>query len=190
MVLVVLSVYRHYLTLLLSRMAEQVKVSPQTKSTILLVPPGLIPVTWHRQLSDIPTGFSVIVANEFLDALPIHQFKRSPDPDKGLWHEVLVDVDHENPGGFRLLIFDIFPSVINSTQFRFVLSPGETLFSKAMVPPKIRDSREFSFWESCPDVKRLMQQIGVRLTHDGGCVLLIDYVHNGDRKTPSLRSYR
>ena len=34
-----------------------------------------IPVSWYRQLSDVPRGLSVYVAHEFFDALPIHKFQ-------------------------------------------------------------------------------------------------------------------
>lgn len=34
------------------------------------------PVHWHDSLSDIPTGPMILLANEFLDALPIRQFIR------------------------------------------------------------------------------------------------------------------
>jgi len=32
------------------------------------------PVSWHRDLSDIPEGPAILIANEFLDALPVRQF--------------------------------------------------------------------------------------------------------------------
>ncbi len=32
-----------------------------------------VPVAWHRELTDIPEGDAIVLANEFFDALPIHQ---------------------------------------------------------------------------------------------------------------------
>ena len=40
-------------------------------------------VTWHDGVEDIPDGAAVLVANEFLDALPIRQLVRRD----GAWHE-------------------------------------------------------------------------------------------------------
>ena len=39
--------------------------------------------TWHDRLEDIPPGPTILLANEFLDALPIRQFVRQ----SGLWAE-------------------------------------------------------------------------------------------------------
>jgi NADH dehydrogenase [ubiquinone] 1 alpha subcomplex assembly factor 7 len=35
------------------------------------------PVHWHERFSDVPNGPLVVIANEFLDALPIRQFQRT-----------------------------------------------------------------------------------------------------------------
>lgn len=45
-------------------------------------------VTWHRALNDVPPGAAIVIANEFLDALPIRQLVRGGD----VWHERVVDV--------------------------------------------------------------------------------------------------
>jgi SAM-dependent MidA family methyltransferase len=43
---------------------------------------------WHERLEDVPGGPSVIVANEFIDALPVHQAVKHEDG----WHERVVTV--------------------------------------------------------------------------------------------------
>ncbi|XP_051510794.1 protein arginine methyltransferase NDUFAF7, mitochondrial isoform X2 [Myxocyprinus asiaticus] len=34
-----------------------------------------LPVYWYRQIEDVPRGFSIFIAHEFIDALPIHKFQ-------------------------------------------------------------------------------------------------------------------
>ncbi|VDN35176.1 unnamed protein product [Gongylonema pulchrum] len=48
------------------------------------------PVYWYRSVDDIPAKFSVFICNEFLDALPINQFRKDAE---GKWHEVCVALD-------------------------------------------------------------------------------------------------
>lgn len=52
-----------------------------------------IPVEWYRQLKDIPNAFSLIIAHEFFDALPIHKFHKTYTGYK----EVLIDIDPNSP---------------------------------------------------------------------------------------------
>jgi len=54
---------------------------------MLLGPPP--PVDWHQTLDEVPPGPAIIIANEFLDALPIRQLVCAD----GDWHERVVDVD-------------------------------------------------------------------------------------------------
>jgi SAM-dependent MidA family methyltransferase len=42
--------------------------------------------TWHDRLEDVPAGPAIVLANEFLDALPIRQFERTA----GAWSERYV----------------------------------------------------------------------------------------------------
>jgi SAM-dependent MidA family methyltransferase len=45
-----------------------------------------VPATWHRSLDGVPPGPTILIANEFLDALPIRQFVRANEG----WRERLV----------------------------------------------------------------------------------------------------
>src|SRR5579862_2309027 len=47
-----------------------------------------VPALWHTSLEDVPGGPSLIIANEFIDALPVHQAVRQADG----WHERVVDI--------------------------------------------------------------------------------------------------
>ena len=49
-------------------------------------------VYWHNSLDDVPSGPTCIIAHEFFDALPVHQFRRT---ERG-WVEKLVAMNEEN----------------------------------------------------------------------------------------------
>ena len=46
-----------------------------------------LPVLWHATLDDVPGGPSIVVANEFFDALPVHQAVKRADG----WHERVIE---------------------------------------------------------------------------------------------------
>lgn len=119
-----------------------------------------VPVYWYRNLSDLPKQFSIVLAHEFLDALPIHKFELAMD---NKWHEVLVDN---------------LPS--SEDKFRFILSnaetPGSKLFSEKFSVLERKKSVEFSF-----DLIEVIDEISRRLEGFGGCSLFIDYGHLGTR---------
>jgi SAM-dependent MidA family methyltransferase len=48
-----------------------------------------VPLRWHTTMDDVPGTASIIVANEFFDALPVRQAERRPTG----WHERMVAVD-------------------------------------------------------------------------------------------------
>ena len=48
-----------------------------------------VPVEWHKRLDEVPYGPSIILANEFFDALPVQQAVMCVDG----WHERVVKLD-------------------------------------------------------------------------------------------------
>lgn len=56
-----------------------------------------IPAKWYRHFRDVPEGFTLIIANEFFDALPIHKIQKT---EKG-YREVLIDIDLKDELTFR-----------------------------------------------------------------------------------------
>ncbi|XP_034059082.1 protein arginine methyltransferase NDUFAF7, mitochondrial [Gymnodraco acuticeps] len=123
-----------------------------------------LPVFWYRCLEDVPAGFSIFIAHEFFDALPIHTFQRTP---KG-WREVLVDIDPEK-----------------QNRLRFVISPSPTPASSSLIQPEERRSHV----EVCADGGVLVQQISRRIVEDGGAALIADYGHDGT-KTDTFRGFK
>ena len=53
------------------------------------------PVRWYNHISDLPHTFTLFLAHEFFDALPIHKLVNT---EQG-WREVLVDL---SPGSANL----------------------------------------------------------------------------------------
>ena len=82
----------------LMRRLQEVTICGRRRTTrdeeVMTSRPGGVPVSWHHDLASVPRGaFSLFLANEFFDALPIHQFiKCSKEGDEG-WREILVDLD-------------------------------------------------------------------------------------------------
>ncbi|XP_047378256.1 protein arginine methyltransferase NDUFAF7, mitochondrial isoform X2 [Sciurus carolinensis] len=64
-----------------------------------------IPISWYRNLQDVPKGYSFYLAHEFFDVLPVHKFQKTPQG----WREVFIDID---------------PQI--SDKLRFVLAPCST----------------------------------------------------------------
>lgn len=125
---------------------------------------GGLPVSWYRRLDDVPAGFSIFVAHEFFDALPIHKFQRT---QKG-WREVLVDIDPEK-----------------EEQLRFVLAMAPTLASSTLVQAGERRGHV----EVCPEAGVVVQQLARRISEDGGAALIADYGHDGT-KTDTFRGFK
>ncbi|XP_033504745.1 protein arginine methyltransferase NDUFAF7, mitochondrial [Epinephelus lanceolatus] len=123
-----------------------------------------LPVSWYRRLEDVPSGFSIFLAHEFFDALPIHKFQRTK---KG-WREVMVDIDPEKPG-----------------QLRFVVVPSPTLASSTLVEADERRGHV----EVCAEGGVFVQQLARRIENDGGAALIADYGHDGT-KTDTFRGFK
>jgi NADH dehydrogenase [ubiquinone] 1 alpha subcomplex assembly factor 7 len=82
-------------------------------------------VRWHTALATVPAGPLILLAHEFFDALPVHQFQRTP---RG-WCERLVDVGTTPPPGA--------PPGTPPPPLRFVLSRGPTPASRLLVPRRL-----------------------------------------------------
>ena len=118
------------------------------------------PVSWAAQLEDAPDGPAVMIANEFLDALPIRQYVRGPRD----WRERLVGLD-----GLGKLTFGLSPEPERS-----IKGPAE----------------EGDLLEINAVGHRLMFEIGARLARQGGAALFIDYGHTATGFGDTLQALR
>lgn len=83
--------------------------------------------TFDRPAID-PTTWTIVVAHEFFDALPIHIFEKHAEG----WREVMVDVDEASKPVTVLKASDLHKAP-SSPGLRFVLSPGATPWSQLLV---------------------------------------------------------
>lgn len=106
---------------------------------------------FHHDLSTVPMDIPLlIVANEFLDALPIRQLVRTTDG----WRERRVGLEGES------LVFVAGRQPMDS-----------------VVPPEWQDAATGTVLETCPAAAAIVYEIAGRLSEQGGVALLIDYGH-------------
>lgn len=109
-------------------------------------------IQWHASVTDVPPGPTIILANEYFDALPINQMIRKADG----WHERVIDLDHNG-------------------QFIFSASAEPQKHFEVLLPRLLRAAPEGAIyeWRSNHEI----MQIGRRLRDSGGAALIIDYGH-------------
>jgi len=103
---------------------------------------------WHDDLTRVPDGPLIVIANEFFDALPIHQFTRTDDG----WRENVVTVDGDS------LVLTTSPTA----------TPATALLAD-------RDAAEGAVAEICPAAISIATDIAERIAEHGGAALAIDY---------------
>jgi NADH dehydrogenase [ubiquinone] 1 alpha subcomplex assembly factor 7 len=107
--------------------------------------------TWHESLETVPAGPSLLIANEFLDALPIRQFERRG----AAWHERCVGLASDGT-------------------LAVVLDPAQSA-AAALISPRLATAPDGSVAEVRPAAIGLATEIARRLMADGGAALIIDY---------------
>jgi NADH dehydrogenase [ubiquinone] 1 alpha subcomplex assembly factor 7 len=120
---------------------------------------------WLTSAEELPEGPLLLVANEFLDALPIRQLVRG----RGHWSERMVALDPED----RLVFVDGRDS------------PAISL----LVPEALRDAAApGAIVEICPAALALAAWLAARLKRDSGAALFIDYGYFRSAPGPTLRA--
>jgi NADH dehydrogenase [ubiquinone] 1 alpha subcomplex assembly factor 7 len=130
-----------------------VETSPRLRSlqaeTLASAP---VATHWHDRLEDVPPGFTLAVANEFFDALPVRQFVRTPEA----WRERVVGLGDD--GGLA-----------------FGLGPGA--LAACELPPRLREAPPGAILEVSPASIAVMQTLAGRIARSGGALLAVDYGH-------------
>jgi NADH dehydrogenase [ubiquinone] 1 alpha subcomplex assembly factor 7 len=119
---------------------------------------------WHANISEVPQDRPwLLVANEFFDALPVHQLIRHGEG----WHERAVGLEGE----------------------RFVPAIGKRLPDE-IIPPDLRDAEPGSIIETCPDGVTTMRILSQRIGSGSGAAIIIDYGYDGPDIGNTLQAVR
>ena len=118
---------------------------------------------FHADLSSVPMdGPMLLVANEFLDALPVRQLVMTPDG----WRERMVAADGTG---------------------RFVFVAGRQPMDAA-VPEARRAAEAGTILETCPGAAAVLFEAAGRLVEQGGAALFVDYGHDAPRTGSTLQA--
>ena len=165
-----------------------------------------IRVEWHDEFSrfqknrdkKLPT---MMILQEFLDALPVHQFQKTEDG----WRERMIDVvSVEDSEDIKSSLIEASKSKKNSSggedndtkkkhlipRLRQVLAPQVTPAVELLLSPNEKQYEHFPLGaviEICPDALILVQDIAKVLEESQGAALIIDYGEEGTADT--LRAF-
>jgi NADH dehydrogenase [ubiquinone] 1 alpha subcomplex assembly factor 7 len=103
---------------------------------------------WHDRIADLPALPLYLVANEFLDALPIRQFLRNGAG----WSERMVGAEED-----RLF---------------FGLAPPAPL---GLLAHRLADTQDGDLVEVSAGAEAVAAEVGTRIARDGGAAVFVDY---------------
>lgn len=119
---------------------------------------------FHDDVSSLPDNVPLfIVANEFFDALPVHQLIKHD----GAWHQRLI--------GYQV---DQFVPLIGNPV------PGD------IIPDTLIGAPDASVIESSPASVAIMRTLAERVMSQGGVVLIIDYGYQGPAIGDTLQAVK
>lgn len=112
--------------------------------------------SWHARLDDVPAGPTLLVANEFFDALPVRQFEHT----EAGWRERMVGLGEDGE------------------TLRLALAPGVTAWTGALAAA-LPGAAPGAQAELCEAALSVGAALGRRLAADGGWALIVDYGREG-----------
>jgi NADH dehydrogenase [ubiquinone] 1 alpha subcomplex assembly factor 7 len=119
---------------------------------------------WHDDVTTLPGDAPLlIVANEFFDALPVHQMIRGANG----WHERLV-----------------------ACQDILFLPIAGKLLPETIVPEELRDAPPGSIIETSPAGVAICRVLAKRIVAQGGTAAIIDYGYDGPALGETLQAVR
>ncbi|MBX5166168.1 MULTISPECIES: class I SAM-dependent methyltransferase [unclassified Rhizobium] len=109
-------------------------------------------IAWHDGFDEVPSGFTLIAANELFDAIPIRQFVRMPTG----FRERMIGIDADGALTFAAGVAGLDP---------------------ALLPELVQNLPLGTLFEISPARQAVMMAICERLRAFGGTALAIDYGH-------------
>jgi SAM-dependent MidA family methyltransferase len=131
---------------------HMVEINPVLREKQRTTLSGVRNIAWHNHIDEVPEGPCIIFANEYFDALPVHQMVKR---ETG-WHERVVNLDADGK-----LVF----GASDDPMPRF----------EVLLPPLVRAAPVGAVFEWRPDTE--MMKIATRVRHQDGAALIIDYGH-------------
>ncbi len=122
-----------------------------------------VPMLWHDSFDQVPDGPVIVIANEFFDALPVHQAVKQING----WYERMVTIDDEG-------------------NFAFAIADEPIPLFDQLLPQQVRDAPLGALFEWRPD--NLALEIGRRIMREGGAALVIDYGHTESAPGETLQA--
>ena len=122
-----------------------------------------VPVSWFETFEAVPDGPLLLIANEFFDALPVHQYAYV----EGHWRERVIGLDEEGD---------------------LALGLGAAELDPAEAPRLDRKPAEGAVLETRPAATAIMTAIASRIVAHGGAALIIDYGHTESAPGDTLQA--
>lgn len=119
--------------------------------------------SWHESVDTLPRGPAIVLANEFLDALPVRQAVRHD----GAWFERMVTVMEDG----------------------FAYATG-SMRDPADIPPPFRDAPNGAIYEDAPAVQAVVAVLAEKVVAEGGAALVIDYGYTDAGLGETLQAIR
>jgi SAM-dependent MidA family methyltransferase len=141
-----------------------VEISPvlrdQQRRTLDGVP---MPIHWHDTFDEVPAGPSIIIANEFFDAIPINQAVKGADG----WYERCIEIDAQGT-------------------LAFTTAREPILHFDMLLPAAARAALPGSIFEWRADTAAMA--LGRRVARGNGAALVIDYGHTESATGETLQA--
>src|SRR5262249_12953557 len=131
---------------------HMVEISPALERLQRQALAAEVSTSWHGSIADVPEGPLIVLANEFFDALPVHQAVMCADG----WHERVIKIGEDDKLAFSIAR-DPMP-----------------LFDE-LLPEALRAAKIGEIFEWRDD--KIALEIGRRVAHSEGVALIIDYGH-------------
>lgn len=122
-----------------------------------------VPKSWHKALAEVPPGPSIILANEFFDALPVNQAVKDADG----WHTRCVGIGAEG-------------------QLQYTVAPEPLPQFERTLPASVRAARDGEIFEWRSDIDSM--ELGRRIAREPSAALVIDYGHGESAPGETLQA--